>query len=198
LAIAAPEDAVDVRLWRAMAVCHRSGFPVELPLRMAGLEGEERRAACGRLIERRLADPLDEGNGWLRLSGASAAGAGKDLEGERRRHAEVVLEVAATWGSAADFRQRYEAEWMTAFRWAAGADWRLALGIGRQGVAFLRHQNRQVEATALLVALREAAEAHGEWQVSDECSWELSWLRGVPYKSAAWAPVDGDQLTLEF
>ena len=106
--------------------------------------------------------------------------------------------AAAEWAEKPAFRERLEGEWQAAFRWAAAADWRLALSLARNTVAFLRQQGRLAETATLLVALREAADQQGEWQVSDECSWELSWIRGLPYRGAGWAPVDGDQLGFDF
>ncbi len=197
-ALAAPVDPVELRLWKAMAVCRPDGFPLELAAGIAGLEAGEAADVYRRLAERRLVDPLDEANGWMRLSAASWAAAGKDLDAERRRHAELVQRAAAEWAAKPDFRERHEGEWLAAFRWAATADWRLALSIARSTVAFLRHQGRLAETATLLVALREAADQQGEWQVSDECSWELSWIRGLPYRGAGWAPVDGDQLGFDF
>lgn len=192
-----PDNPVDLRLWRAMAVCRPDGFPLELATGIAGLEASTSEEAYRRLVAGRWVDPLDEANGWMRLNAASLAAA-KDLAAERRRHAELVDRAAAGWAEKPEFRERYEGEWLAAFRWAAVADWRLALRLARNAVAFLRQQGRLAETATLLVALREAADQHGEWQVSDECSWELSWIRGLPYRGAGWAPVDGDQLGFDF
>ncbi len=50
----------------------------------------------------------------------------------------------------------------------------------------------------ITVALRDAAELREDWRVSDDCSWELSWVRNVPYRGADRAPVHGDQLSFDF
>ena len=91
-----PDNPVDLRLWRAMAVCCPSGFPLGLAVRIAGIEQNEVQAACARLIQSRLVDPVDDVRGWLRVSASSITAAG-DLPEIQRRHAEVVHEIASGW-----------------------------------------------------------------------------------------------------
>jgi hypothetical protein len=192
-----PEVPADVRFWQAMAVCRRSGFPLELAAQIAGLEPSEAPAAGARLIEGRLADPFDDAGERLRLSAFSAAAAGASEE-MRRRHAEVVHAAVSKWRTCPDVCHRYIAELMPAFRWAADADWLLAAGLARYAFAFLRSRGRVAEAAEILVALRDAADQRSDWQVSDECSWELSWIRSVPYRGGDRAPVRGEQLGFDF
>lgn len=196
--LAVPGNPVDLRLWRAMAVCRSSGFPLELASRIAGIEPMEVQGARARLIQSRLADPLDDVSGWMRLSASSVAAASDSLEAERRLHAEIVYEMASEWRNKPDFGQRYIAECIPAFRWAADVDWALACGIARHAFAFLRHYSRLAEGAELLVTLRDAADQRCDWQVSEECSWELSWIRGLPYRGGGWAPIEGDQLMFDF
>jgi len=197
-ALAIPGNPVDVRLWRAMAVCRPGGFPLELAARIAGVEPGDAAGACARLIEARLADPLDDAEGRLRLSALSLAAAGESLEIERRRHAELVDEAACGWAIGREFSPRYIAEFMPAFRWAASANWPLAGALVRHAFALLRARGRLAEGVELLVALREAAEVCGDWQESDYCAWELSWIRGVPYRGADREPLGGGQLMFDF
>ncbi len=196
--IAVPSNPVDLGLWRAMAVCRPDAFPLELAVQIAGIDPAGAQAACTRLIQSRLVDPLDHVNGWMRLSVASVAAAGDALESERRRHAEIVSENASDWSNRPDFSKRYTAEVIPAFRWAAGGDWPLACGIIRRAFACLRHYGHLAAAAELLVVLRDAAEERCEWEVSDECTWELSWIRGLPYRGASRAHMDGDQLHFDF
>ncbi len=193
-----PDNPTDLRLWRAMAVCRPDGFPVELAAEIAGVEPGEARDACARLIHERLADPFDDAEGRLRLSAASVAAAGDSLPDERRRHAEAVHRTVSKWEKSPGDCKRCAAELMPALRWAAGSDWPLAAEIARRGFAFFRSVRRVAEGAELLVALRDAADSRGDWQVSDECSWELSWIRGVPYRGPDRARTEGDQLTFDF
>jgi len=195
---AAPGNPVDLRLWRAMTVCCPSGFPLELAVQIAGIEPADAQEACVRLIQSRMVDPMDDSRGWMRLSAISAAAADTSLDSERSRHAEIVFGIASEWRAQPDFSKRYISEFMPAFRWEAGGNWPLACGIIRHAFALLRHYGRLAEGAELLVALRDAAEQRCEWEVSDECSWELSWIRGVPYRAANRTPVAGDQFSLDF
>jgi hypothetical protein len=195
--LAVPDNPVDLRLWRAMAVCCPSGFPLELAVRIAGIEQIEVQASCTRLIQSRLVDPVDDVRGWLRLSASSIAAAG-DLPEIKRRHAELVHEIASGWAKEPDSTKQYIAEFMPAFRWAADNNWTLAPRIIRHAFAFLRHHGRLAEGGGMLIALRDAADQRCDWEVSDECSWELSWIRGLPYRRVGWAPIDGAQLHLDF
>jgi hypothetical protein len=90
------------------------------------------------------------------------------------------------------------AEIVPALQRVADLDWRLACGLGRHAFGFLRSLGRVAEGAEFLVALRDAADLRGDWGVSDNCAWELSWIRGVPYRGADRAPVQGDQLSFNF
>lgn len=166
-------------------------------MRIAGIKPSEVQAACARLIGSRLVDPVDNVRGWFRLSASSIAAAGDLLE-VARRHAEIVHEIASGWAEEPDSTRQYIAEFMPAFRWAADHNWALAQRIIRHAFAFLRHHGRLAEGGEMLVALRDAAEQRCEWEVSEECAWELSWIRGLPYLRAARAPMDDVQLNLDF
>lgn len=198
LPIAPPENEIDARLLKAMAVCRRGGFPLELAARVAGLAPAEVSGARSRLIERRLADPFDEAGGRLRVNALAAGMASGGLEEQRRRHAGLIHQAFAGWMRNQEFDRSYTGELMPALEWAAGADWPLACSLARHGFAFLRHRGRIAEGAELLDALRDAAEAIGDQAVSDECAWELSWLRGEAYRGLGRAPVGGDQLRFDF
>jgi len=193
-----PQDPVLVRLWRAMAVCRASGFPLELATEIAEVEPGDVAAACARLIQGRLVDPFDQASGRLRLSAASVAAAGGSLDAQRRRHAEVVQAAIHHWASRPDQAGQYITEVMPAFRWATTADWSLAVKLARQAYAYLRTHGRLAEGVELLIALRNAAESIHDWEVSDECSWELSWALNTPYRGADRGPAKGDQLSFNF
>jgi hypothetical protein len=194
---AVPDNPVDRRLWRAMAACHSSAIPLGLAARIAGIEPAEAAEACERLIEGRLVDPFDWGNGRLRLPSQSIAAAGGLEEDERRRHAEAIDELASRPSASADFRQCTD-EILPAFRWLAEADWERASAFGRRASALLGRCGRLAEGAELLAAVRNAADQRGDWEASDACSWELSWIRGVPYRGARWKPEREDQLSLDF
>jgi hypothetical protein len=87
---------------------------------------------------------------------------------------------------------------MPAFHWARTADWPLAKGLARCAFALLRREDRMAEGAEVLVALREAAETQGDWDASDECSSELSWIRGLPYPARARTPTAGSRLGFGF
>lgn len=191
-----PDDPMLVRLWQAMAVCRPGGFAVELAGEIAEVEPGGVASACARLIQRRLVDPFDQAAGRLRMSAASRAAsvavAGGSFEALRRRHAEVVH------AAIRDGTRQNMAEVVPAFRWAAAGDWNLAGKLARQGYTYLRNHSRVAEGVELLIALREAAESREDWQVSDECSWELSWALNKPYRGADRRPIEGDQLSFNF
>jgi len=155
-------------------------------------------AACARLIQGRLVDPFDQAAGRLRMSAASVAVAGGSLEAQRRRHADVVHAAIHPRTSHPDKARQYIPEVMPAFRWATKADWNLAGKLARQGYTYFRNHGRLAEGVELLIALRNAAELREDWQVSDECDWELSWVRNTPYRGADRGPVEGDQLSFSF
>jgi hypothetical protein len=117
---------------------------------------------------------------------------------QRRRHAEIVHAAVSGWAKCPDHGKRSIAECMPAFRWAAAADWPLAYGLARHAFALLRSRGRIAEGAEFLVALRDAADLREDWGVSDECSWELSWIRSVPYRGPDRAPIQGDQLSFDF
>ncbi len=193
-----PTDEAAERLWRAMAVCSPGGFPVDLATAIAKLQPEEVSGACRRLIEAGVADPFDAAGASLRLSAAAIIAAGGSIDLERRRHAEAVHAAIAQWNARPDVARRHMPELGRAFRWAAGADWPLAVVLARRGFTFLQHRGRTEEAEELMVSLRDAADAGGDWEVSDDCARELSWIRGVPYRGPDRAPGLGEQLGLDF
>jgi NB-ARC domain len=193
-----PQDPMLVRLWQAMAVCRPSGFPLDLAAEIAEVGAGQVGAACARLIQGRLVDPFDQAAGRLRLSSGSLAAAGSSLEAQQRRHAEVVHAAIHDWTSGRDRARQYITEIMPAFRWAATADWSLAGKLANKAYAYLRSSGRLAEGVDLLIALRNAAESIHDWEVSDECSWELSWVLNKPFRRADRGTVGGDQLGLDF
>lgn len=196
--VQAPGEETDGRLLRAMAVCSRGGFPFWIAARIAGLAPEVAADAGSRLVRNRLADPFDDAAGSMRLNAAAAEIAGQGLEEERRRHARLIHEAFSGWTKTPDFDKHYAVELMPALRWAAQADWPLAVSLGRLGFAFLRQRGRIAEGAELLEKLRGAAEAREDKAVSDECTWELSWIRGEAYRGLGRAPMSGDQLGFDF
>lgn len=198
LRIPAPDNPADLRLLRAMAVCHMGGFPFDLAARISELDPDEAADARMRLLENRLADPFDDAAGRLRLNAVSAAMAGQDLEIERRRHAGLIHQAFSGWMKNQDFDRHFTIELTPAFRWAAKADWPLAVSIVRLVFRFLRHHGRITEGSELLSALRAEADARGDQAVSDECSRELSWIIGTPYSGLGRVPESGDQLQFDF
>lgn len=188
---------MEVRLWRAMAVCRPTGFPLELAARIAQVEPAAAREGCLRLMQRRLVDPFDEVRGWFRLSARSIAAAG-DLGAARRSHCDAVHEIASAWAKRPDFAKQYIGEMLAAFRWAAAVEWPRAVAIARHTFALLHYHGRVKEGVETLMALRDAADQRHDWEISDECSWELSWIRGVAYRASGWASPEGEQLALDF
>jgi hypothetical protein len=196
--VSIPENPVDLRLWRAMSVCRPSGFPFHLAKRIAEIDPVEARDACARLIQSRLVDPFDLGGERLRLNAFSIPAAGDLLEDERQRHAAQIHAAISGSAKGLDLNKRYVAEILPAVRWAAALDWPLAGALTRRAFALLRQRGRIAEGAELLVTLRDAAERRGDWEVSNECSWELSWIRGLPYHALDRTPVDDKQLSFDF
>lgn len=192
--VTAPDDPVDRRLWHAMAVCRRGGFALDFVAEIAQLRASEAHGACTRLIEARVADPLDDVARRLRLNVRPAA----SLESERKRHAEIIEAALARRTTDPGAAQQYIPEFLPAFQWAATADWHLAASLARRAYAFLRDSGRVAEGVELLLTLRDRADAVGDWDVSDECSSELSWVRNTPYRAPNRGPVEGAQLALDF
>ena len=194
-----PPDRPPCRgLWRAMSVCRPGGFPLDLAARIAAVGPADLPQLCAHLIQRRLVDPVDDSGAWLRLGLARHAPAPESLENERRCHAEAVIDMVSGRGQDRGLDPRVVPEIMPAFRWASGADWKLACGLARRAFAAFRGCGRLAEGAELLIAFRDAADGRGDWQVSDECAWELSWIRGVPYRGSPRAPAGEKQLSLDF
>ncbi|MCC6587498.1 MAG: hypothetical protein IT168_12450 [Bryobacterales bacterium] len=194
-----PEEEVDHGLWRACAVCNPTGFPIDLAVRIANLSQKEASAACSRLIAQRLLDPCDAAARFVRLNAHSMAAAGEvALTRERLQHAQTILEIIKQAGNSPDLNQDYVPELLPAFQYANEANWQLACNIAKRAAALLRRHHRVAEAVEMLVALRDAADGRADWQISDECAWELSWIRGVPYRGAPRLAGTGNQLSLDF
>lgn len=195
---ATPRDSADLRLWRAMAVCRTDGFSLDLAARIAGLSAPDAQAACARLVEARLADPLDEARGLFRLNALSVAAAGDQLDDERRHHAALLKETFSRWREDMSSARRLVAELDLAFRWAVGADWPIACSLARRGCDYLAYAGRLAESAELLVSLRDAAIQRGDQQTADECAWDLSFARNETYRGAARATPAGEQIGFDF
>lgn len=194
-----PEEDIDQDLWLACAVCNPTGFPTELAIRIANLSAKEASAATTRLIAQSLLDPCDAAARFLRLNAHSMTAAGKhSLARQRLQHAQTILDIIKQAGNSPELNQNYVPEFLPAFQYASEANWQLACNIAKRAAALLRRHHRIAEAVEMLVALRDAADEQADWQTSDECAWELSWIRGVPYRGAPRLAGTGSQLSLEF
>ena len=194
-----PEEDIDQDLWRACAVCNPTGFPIELAVRIANLSPKEASAATTRLLAQRLLDPADAAARQVRLNALSMSAANQvALDRERLQHAQTILQIIKQAGNEPDLTQDYVPEFLPAFQYANKANWELASNIAKRAAALLRRHHRIAEAVEMLVALRDAADEQADWQTSDECAWELSWIRGVPYRGAPRLAATGSQLSLEF
>ncbi len=190
---ATPSDPVDLRLLRAMAVCRRDAFPLDFAARIAGLDPVTAAEATSHLIRDRLADPLDETRGILRLNALSATAVDGDVEEERRRHAMLLKETLSAWREDTSSALRLFAEFQPAFRWAIEADWPLAGSLARRAYDLLSYSGRAAEGAQVLASFRDAALQRGDRQTADDCSWELSWARNEPYHGPARAPAAAEQ-----
>jgi len=195
---AAPSDPGDPRLFRAMAVCRRDGFPLDFAARIAGLDPAEATVVAAHLVRDRLADPLDETRGILRLNALASAVLEGALEEERLRHATLLKETLSAWREDTASALRLFAEFTTAYRWALAANWPLAGSLARRAYDLLSYSGRAVEATQVLASLRDAALVRGDRQTADDCSWELSWARNEPYHGPARAPTAAEQTGFDF
>ncbi len=183
-----PADCECERLWRAMAVCRRNGFPLELATAVAGLAADVGRRACERLVAEGLVDPLDLAGEWFRLSARSqqAALLAADANALRRAHA-----AALPAGPA------FIAEIENALEWAILNDWDLARGLAIRSFGFLKKAGRLREAARVYELLRDQARDRRDLDLARECSWELSWIRDEPGEIRRSA-TDGQQLALDF
>jgi hypothetical protein len=197
-ALEPPGDPAAMMLWRAMAVCSPGAVPADFAARVAGIDPAGASAALARLVDARLAEPLDELRGLLRLSAASVAAAGEDLEEMRSRHARLLREEFSTPRRDQRPDRRLVVELARAFRWALHADWPLAASLARHGFDFLRQAGRVPEGVELLTALRDAAIARGDGQQAADCDWELHFVQNASYRGPARAPAPGDQFSFDF
>ena len=199
-ALQLPASRVDLALWQAMAVCRPQGFPLELAASIAGIGIDEARTACRRLIDGRLVDAFDHAGKHMRLGAHSLAAACStaDLEPQRRRHAKELQTLFSGWAKEPGHCNGYVAEMESALRWALDADWATAVELGRSAFAFLRHQDRTAEGCHVLEQLREAADLRQDSDISEYCSWELSWMSNSPYGGTRAGTIAGEQLALDF
>jgi hypothetical protein len=187
-------EEVDERLWLAMSVCRRSGFPLSLAARIASLEESEARAGAERLAEQRWIDQFDATRGRYRLSAArSVAG----LEAVRGRHAEVLNQVLAGWWKHPELCEEMIAEVDAAYKWALETDWNLAAALAERSFAFFKASGRLQEAAEILERLGSAARVRQDGRVVEFCAWELSWIKDDQGEMRR-ISAEGAQLSFDF
>ncbi|MBI4877088.1 MAG: toll/interleukin-1 receptor domain-containing protein [Acidobacteria bacterium] len=184
----APADPAELRLWRSMSVCRPNSVPLELAACIAEIEVREARTACARLVERRLADPLDAAGARFRMRPPLPD---NDLDVFRRRHAEELI------GSFAARCSQWISEFDLAYPRTLREDWGLATRLARHAFTMLREHGRFREAAPVYERLRAAALQRQDAEVVKECSWELSWLQDETGEIRR-PPTQGDQLALDF
>ncbi len=183
----APTDPDCERLWRAMAVCRRNDFPLELAAAIAGLAEDAARSACERLAAGRFVDPLDDMGTRFRLSARSRQAAlAANGEALRRAHAAALAP-----------RRTLIAELGNGIEWALLHDWNLATALAIRSFRFLREEGRLREAARVYELLRDQARGRGDLDLARECSWELSWIQDEPGQIRR-RVIDGQQIAFDF
>ncbi len=189
--------SVERRLWEAISICRRNGFPMELPAQIARINESDAKAAGERLVAQRWIDPLDTAGTRFRVGAASSAKLpDADYEILRQRHAIVLNEEFATWRARPARCKALLAELEIGFQWAMRSDWSLATSLADRAFAFLKAEGRLPEAAQIYTQLRQAAEHKQDKRVIQSCSWELSWIRDE--SGNLLSPVIGDQLAFGF
>ena len=185
-AIQPPAHEDDVRLWRAISVCSPREIPLDFAAEAAGVEHPAQ--AAERLVDARLADPVDVRLGSLRLSRSSrrAAQTGAGKEHLLRRHVEALRA-----GLSIETIPQLPA----ALRWALAGEWEAGVALGRCAFKMLHREGRVLESVAVMEQLRRAAERRGDDALAAECNWELSWFQDGA-GALRQAPASGDQLSL--
>jgi hypothetical protein len=193
-----PAGSVERRLWEAISICRRHGFPLELPARIARINGSDAKAAVERLVAQRWIDPVDAAGTRFRVGAISSSVKLPDADYEmlRRRHAVALNEDLATWRAHPARCKALLAELEIGFQWAMRSDWNLATSLTDRAFAFLKAEGRLPEAARIYTQLRQAAEHKQDERVIQNCSWELSWIWDE--SGNVFSPVIGDQLAFRF
>lgn len=179
------------RLWDAMSACRPQSIPLNVAMRISGMEPGEAQDAAQRLVAQRLVDPLDAAGMHFRMAATPAGGA------FRERHGQAIYEIFSQWRTQPENARTARAELEPALKWALASDWTLATRLANHAGAFLRAEERNPEAARIYAQLRQAARQRGDDEVAENCSWELSWLQteeGEPRPAA----VSGHQLAFAF
>jgi TIR domain/NB-ARC domain len=190
--------SVEQRLWEAISICRRHGFPLELPAQIARINESDAKAASERLAAQRWIDPLDAAGTRFRVGATSSSVKLTDADCEmlRRRHAVALNEEFAAWRAHPARCKALLAELEIGFQWAMRSDWSLATSLADRAFAFLKTEGRLPEAAQIYTQLRQAAEHKQDERVIRNCSWELSWIRDE--SGNLFSPVAGDQLAFRF
>jgi NB-ARC domain len=192
-----PEDSAEARLLHAISVCRPHGFPLELAAGVAGLDENEARDACQRLVDGRWIDPFDPAGERFRMGAGvlTIRRQGAEYEEFRRRHADALKEAMSSWRVNVPQCRDLLPEFEVAFDWAIQSDWPRANGLADRAFAFLCNQQRLPEAIQIGRRVIEAAEARQDKPIAERWTWELSWIQegdgGVRR-----LPNAGDQLPL--
>jgi|CZKS01.1.fsa_nt_gi hypothetical protein len=193
-----PSASVDRKLFEAISVCRRQGFPLAFAAQIANIEPSEVRAACQRLEAQRWIDPLDTSRARFR-HGAHfpiAASLETDRAALHSRHAEALNVVFSGWRTDSTICREALPELKAGFEWAMHSNWSLAVTLASRAFAFLSAEGRWPEAADIYIRLRDAARERGDSQVVESCAWELSWIQDEGGEIRR--PPAGGQLALEF
>jgi hypothetical protein len=129
----------DDPLLKAMSVCLRGGFPIELPAQIAGVPADG--------VAAEWSDCLDKAGRRYRLRVAARPDAAF-----RRRHAEILRDSFSRWIRHPEANDRLAAEVEPAIRWALVHDWELGTALAQAASGFFRDRQRHLE-TGVLVSL---------------------------------------------
>lgn len=184
-----PGSEIALRLWRAMSACFATCFPLDVAAEIAELSNAEALKAANLLADSRHIHPLDAAGGWYRLAVAHPS----PLAAE---HATAVHRILRQWATDPDRCLAAIREVPSALHRAFCTDWALAADLGRWAFALLRTRNRGLEAAELLDLVRGEAERRGDEKISEECKWELSWIRTGGHPSVKLPDMDATQLSL--
>lgn len=182
-----PEPAA--RLWRGMSAC----FPPMVDLRVAAEAADIADAAVSDAVralqERGIVQAVDAAGLFHRLNESHAS----PLQAE---HAAVLHELFRHWPKETQRCLAAVRDVARSLDWALQHNWALAADLGRWAFSLLRTNRRIPEAAELLMPVLEEARRRGDEKVTEECEWELSWIRVAGEAAVKLPNSEATQLSL--
>jgi hypothetical protein len=158
-------------LWPAASACRPNGFPLALAARIAGLPEDQARQEASLLCEQGLLAGMDPFNSRYRRLAAGSVSAGL-----RRAHAQALDAIFLDRDRGATLAALCVAELESAFPFAAGHDWSLAVSLANRANRFFEHHGRRLEAVHFLRLIVQACQQRGDRRNEADFRQKLAWL----------------------